>query len=382
MRKFSALAIVFLALCAVCILLMRSCGGDRRDEPDARPTQSVDTPSPTPAPMPEAVPSPTPVSTPVPTPSVEGSVWTTSDVNLRRAPGTDGEIITAVAKDTELQRVGMAENGWSKILYQGDITCYVNSDYLTDIDPSSVLTANETAAGNPSNPESPASPEATAEPGFAVTPLSDTVWTTDGMNLRRGPGTSYDVAVTVEKNTELQRTGVTEDGWSRVLYNSVGYYVSSEYLTTVKPEELKEEESTEGAAENSAPPVSSSGSFETQGEFRSDTGVPLNIIVRWNVTDRSDGSKSLTLSAALSSCTLHATSFPDNLCFKVGNDTFNLTTPDINVESTALKETPLGNCTAVISQFNVPVKVIWHFNGTYSEKQLGDITAASTLKIG
>lgn len=374
MRRFSLLAIVFLALCTVCILLMRSCGGDRREENTAAtlpPAQEILATA-----VPESSPEPTPAPTPAPTPSVEGTVWTTSDVNLRRAPGTDGEIITAVDKGTELHRTGLAENGWSKILFQEDIVCYVNSDYLTEIDPA-IISPTETAPGNT---ESPVSPEATPEPGFSVTPLSDTVWTLDGMNLRRGPGTDYDIAVTVEKNTELQRTGVTETGWSRVIYNSVGYYVSSEYLTTVKPEELAEEESENSEAESNALPTDRT--FETQGEFRSDTGVPLNVIVRWSVMDRSDGSKSLTLSAALSSCTLHTTSFADNLCFKVGNDTFNLTTPDINVDSAALTETPLGNCTAVVTQFNVPVKVIWHFNGTYSEKQLGDITAATTLMIG
>ena len=373
MRRFSLLAILFLALCAACILLMRSCGGDRREEPQATLPPANDILNAT---VPESTPAPTPAPTPEPTPSYEGSVWTTSDVNLRRAPGTDGEIITAVDKDVELHRVGLAENGWSKILYElngEEVTCYVNSDYLTTVSPGA-LTPNAT-------PGTESGGTAPAASGFAVTSCDDTVWTTDGMNLRRGPGTDYDVAVTVEKNTQLRRTGVTDNGWSRVLYESVGYFVSSDYLTTVKPEELGGDEG-KAEGENGDSAAAAAASFETSGEFASDTGVPLNLIVRWNVADRGDGSKTLTLSAALSSCSLQSASFADNLCFKVGNDTFNLTTPDINVDSTSLTETPLGTCTAVVSQFNVPVSVTWHFNGSYSGQQLGDITASSTLKLG
>ena len=96
MRRFSLLAILFLALCAACILLMRSCGGDRREEPQATLPPANDIMNAT---VPESTPAPTPEPTPEPTPSYEGSVWTTSDVNLRRAPGTDGEVITAVDKD-------------------------------------------------------------------------------------------------------------------------------------------------------------------------------------------------------------------------------------------------------------------------------------------
>ena len=55
------------------------------------------------------------------------------------------------------------------------------------------------------------------------------------LNLRNAPSFNDDaLAGTVAYGTELRRIGVG-DTWSKVVYNNAEYYVSSKYVSTVKP---------------------------------------------------------------------------------------------------------------------------------------------------
>ena len=78
-------------------------------------------------------------------------------------------------------------------------------------------------------------PEPTPEPivgssavdGMDVELAEDVVVvSTSGTNLRSGPGTGYDIAVTLARGIKMQRTG-TVNGWSQVQYEGEEYYVSS-----------------------------------------------------------------------------------------------------------------------------------------------------------
>ena len=286
MKKLTAPRIAFLVLCLACILLVCIFVRDTRNEASAV-TPAPETPAP-------ATPAPTPMPTPEPTPSEPERVWTTSDVNLRKAPGTDGEVITAVKMGVELQRIEIVDNGWSKILYE-DTVCYVSSSFLTDQDPDSSEAVDTSAAGsvwatdrvnlrrtpdkdgeivavagkgeelqrvgvlgtgwsqilyegeitcyihNDYVSTSPVS-EDSAETDFTVHECIDVVWTVDSTNLRKGPGTEYERVTTLNPNEELQRTGTTDNGWSRILLFDKEYYASNEFLTTVKPAEPEEAE--------------------------------------------------------------------------------------------------------------------------------------------
>ena len=53
-----------------------------------------------------------------------------SQVNVRRAPGTYGEKIGVLSRNEELTRTGIGDNGWSRVIYQGE-EAYVHSDYLS-----------------------------------------------------------------------------------------------------------------------------------------------------------------------------------------------------------------------------------------------------------
>ena len=61
---------------------------------------------------------------------VRETVYATSNVNIRKGPGTNFDRIGQLSKDQDVIRVGIGSNGWSKIIYNGE-EAYVNSKYLT-----------------------------------------------------------------------------------------------------------------------------------------------------------------------------------------------------------------------------------------------------------
>lgn len=91
--------------------------------------------------------------------------------------------------------------------------------------------------------------------GKDVSPVNDTVYVTgSGVNLRTGPSTTYDVAKTLPRGTELQRTG-TVSGWSQVQYEGQEYYISNSLISATNPNGSNAAET----AESTAKPTDTSG---------------------------------------------------------------------------------------------------------------------------
>lgn len=59
--------------------------------------------------------------------------------------------------------------------------------------------------------------------------------TTGNLNLRYGPSTSYNKAITVSKGTELIVNEQLATGWSKIEYQGNTLYAKSDYLSYVKP---------------------------------------------------------------------------------------------------------------------------------------------------
>ena len=123
----------------------------------------------------------------------------------------------------------------------------------------------------------PAAAGSAAVDGMDVTPASDTVYVTgSGVNLRSGPGTTYDVADTLSRGTKLERTG-TVNGWSQVQYEGKEYYVSSSLVSTENPKGDDTTESVDsGAASTPAP--SSSGTSTSGGNSSSSVSETLDVV--------------------------------------------------------------------------------------------------------
>lgn len=172
--------------------------------------EATDAPEPSPetTESPEETPEPTPEATAVPeeepdfvVSEMNDTVYITGNgVRLREGPGTDYDMIDSVDRGTELKRTGTTEEGWSRVEYDGK-DAYVSNSYVS-----------------------------TDKPEPVISEKSGTVVVTEDANLRKGPGTDYDVVKTVDADTELERTGVSDNSWTRVKYDGQELYVHNSLI--------------------------------------------------------------------------------------------------------------------------------------------------------
>ena len=144
--------------------------------------------------------------------TVKGTLYTKSGVNMRKGPGTDYEVVTEVPGKTKVNVYGETKN-WSEVEYNGK-RGYISNYYLL------------------------ASPDATDTVAASTekeTVALGTMYITSGVNLRKGPGTDYDVITTMPKGAAVEVTG-SENGWIKVKYNGQEGFTGSSYLSKTKPQ--------------------------------------------------------------------------------------------------------------------------------------------------
>ena len=140
-------------------------------------------------------------------------------VNLRKLPSVEHEDAVVLAQlqagDTA-KRVGISENGWSKLEYQG-MTCYAVTSYLK------IVGEGETQ------------PSGQVQIQTQFEDIQDQVTAKVEVNLRSLPSVedpSCVVVATLKNGEIVTRTGINRDvGWSRVIYNGQTLYCVSNYLT-------------------------------------------------------------------------------------------------------------------------------------------------------
>ena len=77
-------------------------------------------------------------------------------------------------------------------------------------------------------------PEETETPAFAVTELSAIKYTTQTVNVRKGPGSDYEKLGSLTAGQKVTVTGQADTGWFRIDYNGEEGYVSDKYLSDQK----------------------------------------------------------------------------------------------------------------------------------------------------
>ncbi|MBE5807548.1 MAG: hypothetical protein E7317_04315 [Clostridiales bacterium] len=165
------------------------------------------------------------------------SVITTGEVNLRTGPGLDYASIGVVPKGTELvylNESSIDDRGvaWYKISY-GSSYSWVSSRYAT-------LSNGE---------ESVEKKEKTSRSG-------GTLWATAAVNIRSGPGVSYNTVGVLEEGASARYVGndsydAAETAWFQIETDEVSGWVSSAYVTFTEkkaPREEPEEEATVSGA--------------------------------------------------------------------------------------------------------------------------------------
>lgn len=61
-------------------------------------------------------------------------VWATTDVNVRKAPGTDAQKVGKLHEGNKVMRLAVGSDGWSRVEFEGN-ECYIFSQYLTTSEP-------------------------------------------------------------------------------------------------------------------------------------------------------------------------------------------------------------------------------------------------------
>ncbi|MGN0976696.1 MAG: GH25 family lysozyme [Faecousia sp.] len=153
---------------------------------------------------------------------VNYSVTAKKVVNLRKLPSVeneDAEVIAQLQNGDIATCIGVSDNGWSKLIYNGT-TCYAVTSYLVPTDGTAVQTQ----------------PEEGIKTQFEE--MNDRVTAKVEVNLRSLPSVEDPdcVVVATLKNGEVvTRTGINRDlGWSRVDYNGQTLYCVSSYLTAAE----------------------------------------------------------------------------------------------------------------------------------------------------
>jgi uncharacterized protein YgiM (DUF1202 family) len=62
--------------------------------------------------------------------------------------------------------------------------------------------------------------------------VNEKVTAKEKVNLRSGAGSDFDVVAVLENGTVIKRTGIGENGWSKLKYNGQTVYAITSYLTT------------------------------------------------------------------------------------------------------------------------------------------------------
>lgn len=146
---------------------------------------------------------------------VNETVTAKQETNLRTEPSTlnDSSIAGKLVHGDIAQRTGIGHNGWSRLIYNGQ-TYYAVSNYLT-------TDMNDT--GQQAPPQGP-----------VYTDVNDVVTAKEETNLRSEPGTGRDDTIVgvLHHGETLTRTGIGDNGWSRLDFNGQTVYAVTSYLTT------------------------------------------------------------------------------------------------------------------------------------------------------
>ena len=138
-------------------------------------------------------------------------VNTSAGLNVRKGPSTSYAKITTLANGTKVNVISTS-NGWAQIT-SGSITGYVSEQYLS---------SNAPNGGNTSNNES------------NETAIIKYVNSSAGLNVRKGPSTSYAKIATLAHGTKVTVKS-TSNGWSQITSENITGYVSDQYLSSTKP---------------------------------------------------------------------------------------------------------------------------------------------------
>jgi len=134
-------------------------------------------------------------------PAAGGAATTTSDLNLRAGPSTADAVLLVLPPSASVELLGETSNGFAHISY-GPTIGWAFAGYLSD------------APGAPPAP-----------------PASGSMNTASDLNLRSGPGLSFDVLTVIPAGAAVTPLGGNEGGFVQVRYAGQEGWASADYLS-------------------------------------------------------------------------------------------------------------------------------------------------------
>lgn len=191
-------------------------------------------------------------------------------------PSADAKIVTTVLWDQKLTVLGASDDGQWVQVKVGDNTGYIPADSVVldvqyeeavSVDEEQTKKESETAETKTTETEASeteaetekettaetetkaaetetaekkaAEPEKTQQDkasAASYTDVNETVWATYSVSIRSAASTDADKLDVLVGSYSITRTGVGDNGWSKVDYNGQTGYIKSDYLTTTKPQ--------------------------------------------------------------------------------------------------------------------------------------------------
>ncbi|MEH7612583.1 C40 family peptidase, partial [Gottfriedia acidiceleris] len=130
-------------------------------------------------------------------------ISTGNGVRIRSGAGTSYQILGSVNKNQRLDVISVS-NGWYKIKYNG-VTGYISASYVGKV----------TESNNSNNNH--------------VVSSGNYISTINGLRVRSGAGTSYQILGSVNKNQKLDVISLS-NGWYKVKFNGVIGYIGASYV--------------------------------------------------------------------------------------------------------------------------------------------------------
>lgn len=130
-------------------------------------------------------------------------------------------------------------------------------------------TTPNTAGTTPVSQEETPVPE---ETGPKFTEVNETVYATTSVNVRSSYSADSNKVGSLSAGASATRTGVGDNGWSRIVYGDSMAYVSSDYLSTTKPTIAKPSTSTPSTSK----PSTSTPSTSTPSTSTPSTSTPAD----------------------------------------------------------------------------------------------------------
>lgn len=181
-----------------------------------------------------------------------GTAYTTTELNVRSGPGLQSSVVTTLSRGTQVTTTGQVRDGYTEIEHAGG-SAWVSSRYLGDEpaeQPSPQAPAPEDSA--PQAPEEQASeaPESASPQGpeaEALPKASGTKFATAALDIRTSSGADSTTVTEVAKGTELEITGVEENGRAQVIHDGAVRWVTAQYLSDAAPSDEAETVPTSNA---------------------------------------------------------------------------------------------------------------------------------------